>query len=324
MAFSNRIDIFNLAIPTSGVLLEGKIQLTSTYASTGLTLSLYAKSDTTYSNTVVTTTVTTDANGDADISMDFGSLIQQPGTYVLRVTRTSGSPALTALNSPDITVGALGTLVGHLESVLCGFVDIERFEEPAMGNVGYNTFRFGYANWTSDSPLLGEKDEADIVLGTDYKVNYTEGWFYFTTALQAGHDVRASYKFNVFDVDDYASFFARALADLNGFKPETAFTLDTAPQQWLDMLVLGAYMRALDCIALKLSTFKWRRVFDDPASMLSTVLSQRANAYAEWWAFLPKLKRRGYVQPVGISSLKGGGLAYTADSVNWQNFVIGG
>lgn len=323
MAFSNNIYIFNQALPVSGVLLSGKLQLTDTYASTAFTLQLFGKADTTYSNSIVSGSVTTDANGDATISFNFGSSIQTPGTYVLRAMRTSGSPALTLVSS-DITVGAVGTYIDYLKSTLCAFENIERFEEPAMGNVGYDTFRFGYDNWTSDSPYLSEEDEADTTPGANIKVDYTRGFLYYQTALMPGHDVRATYKFGLFTYNMYLAFFARSLSQINGYKPQTNYSFDTLPPQLADVLIMGAYVKALEAVALKIPTFKYRRLFEDPNALISQINMLLAEARAQFDLYIQKIKRRGSVSPLGVSALKGGGLAFQADGVNWQNFVIGG
>lgn len=324
MSFSNRIDVFNPTVPISGTLIVGAVQLVAAQTLAPLLLSLYAKTDTGYASPVTTLALTADTNGDATFSFDLGSFVATPGVYILRVTRTSGSPALTAFNSGDITIGAIGTLIAQLRAILPAFDAIERMEEPAMPNAALDTFRFGYGNWTSDSPLLSEEDEADSSAGSTFKIDYVNGTFNYVTALLSGHDVRATYKFNIFTDADYIRFFNRSLAAINGWKPQTSYTFDSAPSQWLDILILGAYIHTLEAVSFKIPTFKFKRVFEDPAMMLGQINAMLLAAKTEFRELLTKIKRRGSVHPLGISSLSAGGMAYQADSVNFRSFAIGG
>jgi hypothetical protein len=320
MAFAPRIDILTPAVANTGEwgTLKGKFQgLAASFAAANLTWTLYGTSDPTYANPQATGSFTCDANGDADLAISMAAV--NAGSYVMRIT---GTGITTTVVSCTIMVGSLGIFVNYLHELMPAFVGIERFEEPSMPNSACDTFTFGWGTWSVDSPMLAELDEGHMTAGSGFKVDYAKGALFPTPALSEGHDVRATYKFNLFSDHQLAGYMIRTLSTLNGFKPATNFTIDTIPAVWLDLLIKGGYINALDAISMKIGTFKYRRLWESPTDITSQVTSRIAEAKGEFKEMLPKIKRRGYAAPLGLSSLKVGGIPYQVDGVNWQNFIL--
>ncbi len=320
MPFAPRIDILNHAVSSQGELsvLNGRFQgLASVFAAANLTWTLYGSSDTGFTNPQATGSVTADANGDAVLAISMAGITA--GTYILRITSTTPS---VAVSSTTIWVGSVGILVNYLTDLMPAFSAIERFEEPGMPNPDCSTFTFGWGSWTSDSPLLAELDEAHMTAGSGYKVDFDNGCLFPIPGLTEGHDVRATYKFDLFSAHQLAGYLTRTLSTINGFKPATNFSLENMPSTWLDLLVKGAYSNALEAIAMKVGTFKYRRLWENPTDITSQVSSRLSEAKADFKEMLPKIKRRGYATPLGLSNLKVGGLPYQVDGTNWQSFLL--
>lgn len=316
MAFTGRVDAFPTAFSLSGVPVAVTVQFPA--GTTGnASLGLYGVGDTTFTNPVGGLSIQAlDAYGKATFT--FNPNVQTPGTYKFHATGTS-----VAATSGSILVGAIGDFIGHLRSVLLAFEDIER-RELGEASTDFATLRYGYGNWTSDSPVLLEKNASEYTPGAGVYTDFANGWLVLDTVLTAGDDIRALYKFALFSNAEFSSYLARSLSMLNGYKPQTSYTLDSAPAAWMDLLILGAYVHALESLSLKLPTFKYRRLWEDPNSLLATITARLGEARTDFKEGLAKIKRRGIVQPLMISALRGGGLTYQADNINWRNYLVQG
>jgi hypothetical protein len=222
-----------------------------------------------------------------------------------------------------------GALVKALDDLFCAFRDIPRYEEPGMLSENRRSAKFGWGNWHADpDPVLikdGEawmdREDADAPQN-NYLIDYSRGVVHFKNPIDEGSEVRANYSFRMIDQKAYISFLKIALSLINARKPSTNFDESNFPENWFGLLVLSAYEQAAKCLIPKMATFRFRRLFEDPDRMMSELRTNAADSRAQFEIFLPQMKRRGLIFPLGVADFNRRA-PWKVDETNYQRFAIG-
>jgi len=205
---------------------------------------------------------------------------------------------------------------------------IKYFQELAVYNElaqvttsGMNVFDLAFQNLRTDLPYQVKKNNVLLSTTGDYNMDFVNGQIILTSAVVAGDEVRADYRFQYFPTVDLENWIELAVQELNGIKPISAYDIDSAPKEWGPAFVLRTYMRCLDRILLEINTWKARLIWPDPAGFSAYLQTMRTSAKTEFDNYAKHLKRRAMIAPVGVSS----GKYYTQnliDGVNWRNYTI--
>lgn len=230
------------------------------------------------------------------------------------------------VSSVDFQQGRWGYLVKVLDDMFCAFRDIPRYEEPGMISENGKFAQFGWGGWQSDpEPTIMKNTDVwlsnEWLYGSGYLTDYEKGRVYFQSPLQGGEDIRASYSFRLIPLAQYRSFLDISLSIINGKKPQSFFGINDYPDQWLGLIVLGAYEQAAKCLLTKMQMFRFRRLFEDPDRITSELRQNATDARAEFEVMLPQIKRRGSVSPLAIGTWNQNIPAAT-DNVNYKQFTI--
>jgi len=208
-----------------------------------------------------------------------------------------------------------------LDDLLCPFIAIERFEEPSLLSEDRQSGRWGWGSWNDIPTPVLLKDDALFPSG-DYTLDLSAGTAAFTTPVDAGVEVRASYNFRLLTYEHYDSYFRIGLSAINLRKPSTAYEFASMPSTWGGVLTLAAYEQACRTILLKLGTFRYRRLFENADFLATQLTANSASANAQWMAILPTLKRRGEVQPLGLATFNRNA-PYLIDGINFRDYMVG-
>ncbi len=181
--------------------------------------------------------------------------------------------------------------------------------------------KWGWDKWNqTPAPLILRSDR---MVTSGITIDYDLGKVAFASNIAPGEEMRANYSFRLFNLEDYVTYLNMALSFINIRKPQTQYNLDQAPVIWTGILILCAYELILRNILLKLNTFRYRRLFENPDQMIATLSANAAAANAEFMTLLPTMKRRGLTMPLGIANYNWN-IPYKVDETNFRNFVVTG
>lgn len=213
-------------------------------------------------------------------------------------------------------------LLDRLDDLLDAFRYIERWEEPGRLLPDFKTLKFGWPNWLDiPAPEILVNNEP-MVAGTDYTVDATNGQVVFAADQDASNTFRGNYVFRLIPRTQCATFFEIALSQANIKKPQSNFGWDSIPENWMGVLVLGAYKYAADAILARLGTFRYQRLFEDPNRLSTELRANSAEFSAAWSEALATIKRRGMVLPQGAAGFDRGKIPWMIDETNWGQFAI--
>lgn len=285
------------------------------YAGVGANLVRYGTTDVAYSSPQVVQAFALDQNGQAAFPIQSGTL--GGGQYILGVL-ANGERGVTSID-----VSMVGALSLVLDDLLCAFRHIQRFEEQGRLSEDGTVAKFGWGNWHLDSEPTILKG-ITWVQNTSLVIDYKKGQVYFPVPLRSGEEVRGTYSFRMLDLSVYRSLFTVGIGLLNNRKPQTTYDLTSFPAAFASLLLLYAYIEACKILIPKMSTFAYRRLFENPDQLVSSLEANLQAAMATFNSELPTLKRRGMIQPAGISTFRMGQQgSFVVDEINMQQFLIG-
>lgn len=207
--------------------------------------------------------------------------------------------------------------------MFAAFKCFERFEEPGMISEDFQRVRWGWGNWHQlPAPVILVNNT--WITESNYSVDFPSGVVSFNTPLNPGDDVRASYNMRLFPLSLISQFIPYTMSEINLRKPQSNWTPDGAPDKYFATMVLGIYVKMIEVLILKLGLFRWRRLFQEPASIETQLRANLEDARADYQTLLATTKRRGDATPAAVASFNVGrnGSNWMTNEINFQQFVI--
>lgn len=171
-------------------------------------------------------------------------------------------------------------LVNQLEYALGDIQNIPVYDELSKDTMtdGTSMFNFTYKNWREDFPILVLKDG---IIVSPSNVLHNEGKVLLSTTTDGTNEINASYTFRFFSSQQLNSFIDRTVSEINMQSPVTEYGKDTFPDYWVDTIVTGAAVRALDALFVSIIFREKQVIFADPAvvSNISQYYSRISAAY---------------------------------------------
>lgn len=265
--------------------------------------------------TIDTFTMTTDSNGIAttERSVSWGTVV---GTYIGKVTIGATE------YSDNMTYSYKEVLINHgLSTLFDLFQNLEVRDEIGVLNSDRSQARFTYKNWQRKyTPQFFKNDNTFLTLWTDIDVDHEAGIAYPGTTVQ-GDEISAQYRFKYFTDGYWGDILDLAITMGNALKPHTSYSINEAPAEWDDLLVMYSYIKSLEKLLLDLNLWRTRLIFPDPAVMYNTLTNLLAAARAEIIEIKKQTKRRGDTSPRIVTSYKQS-VPRSINGVNWRSYSI--
>lgn len=213
----------------------------------------------------------------------------------------------------------------YLVPMLNGLEDIEIHDEVGRlrEDDSMDTVEFSFQNWNSDFTPTVIKNATELTETTDYIVDYDNGTLQMTSAFVVGDTIRASYRFEFFNLHTLANFYSRALSFFNGLHPKTSYTLDNTPDAWADALTEYAYKYCLQSIMLTAASWRGKLVFPDSSAVINVCSTLIGSVSSNLQARMQNIKGRALLTPRSISSGRWRA-PRTVTGTNWQEFTAVG
>lgn len=284
------------------------------YSGLSASLQTYGVTDIDYAQPNTLRNVTMDSSGQRIFK--FASL---PGGNFILAARYPNSPEV---GGTEVECSTIGRLVLALDDLLCAFRHIPRFEELGRISEDGSYAQWGWGKWHID-PAPSIIRGVNAVGTSEYQIDYETGRVYFNRTLVAGEEVRADYQIRLLDLSIYKQFFAMALGYINAKKPQTNYDINNFPQIAEGAMLMYGYMQAARTIIPKLSTFAYRRLFEDPDGLASQLRANSAEMSAQFDGYLATIKRRGLIAPAAVSGFNVGRQGvWQVDGINFQQFLV--
>lgn len=250
----------------------------------------------------------TDSNGNA--------------TFVLKADSFSGQ-VLTAVafdNAPSPVAttpfqsNSISYYANIMHNLFQAFAQVPRYEEPMLISENGQSAKAGWGKWNYDPmnpPVIMKNTEIWLenswIDGNGYVIDYLRGMVYFQSPMLPGDDLRISYNFSLLRPEDYIPYLQMALSTLNMKCPQTFFEFTNAPgansipMQWLGTLIQGAYSEAAKALLMRMNTFAYRRLWEDPNYITDQLRANSQEAQHQFELQIAQ-KRRGYATAASIKS----------------------
>lgn len=244
--------------------------------------------------------------------------LQLPSTCIngmYTVTATAGPLSFT----DTFAVSTRGkTIVDILESnILVEFQTLQIHNEAVIeSNIGNTIFKYAFKNWNRDIEPVFTFDgmtfnAADVYIDYDTGIVGTLGFDKQTLV--------ADYVFRFFTQKQLFEFARQCVNELNLIKPFTTYTIDSMPEQWDTLIVIGSYKFALRRILQAMMLRDVRVVLSDDKG-IQIIQALLTDATSTWQDAKKDAKRRGMVQPSAIISGRYAmPIRVTGD--NWRNYI---
>lgn len=186
-----------------------------------------------------------------------------------------------------------------LSSDISQFQNLQVFDERGI-LIAHNRVYYEFKNWITDYPLtsfrlLNTPGQANIDAAY-YAIDFTEGIVTFDPSwksLAFADSVYGKYSFRYFTNADIKAFLDQTNYEMNLLKSTWSYAIGDIPNEWMYILSLGAYTKALRKIAFDQIIWKNRFIFGDGTlSMQAQVQSAYERANADFVYLRDILRRR--------------------------------
>lgn len=304
------------------VAVQGGIFSGMDFSGTNASIQQYGPADVNFQNPIILRNIIVDRIGNSNFRAVAEDLGSQECVIAVRYQNNPNYIGFT-----ELEVDTFGKLSLFLDNMICAFRHIPRFEEPGRISEDGTRAIWGWGNWhIAPAPVLLKNTNTWLnrsITGAKYSIDYKNGTVFFERPFQSGQEVRASYEFRLLDLRTYQTYFQVALDMINSKKPQTSFDRNNYPAIYNAALLLYGYIMVCRTIIPKISTFRYRRLFENPDQLISSLESNIATATADFTAMLQGIKRRGLISPAAVSTFQiGRQNPWQVDEVNFQQFVV--
>jgi len=231
-------------------------------------------------------------------------------SYTIRYTGTVQGTPTAAIDTISIVLAGTNTgatpsqkvieLIAALESYIGCAQHIPVYNETARRNVDKTTYKLTWPRWNLGNHQIFLNDE-EIVNG--FSLNAESAMITFTMPLAPSDRIQASYNFRFFTQQDMIRFLTDALSQINNQVPGTSFTLETMPDSWVGVLMMGASKNAIKRMMFCLNFQEPATIFggkDRIGDVFSNLNSLKENNEAEFEKEKKAVKIARYPGTVGI------------------------
>jgi hypothetical protein len=208
----------------------------------------------------------------------------------------AGSPTPEGTTQREIgLIDALNTYIDPINK-------IPIYNELARRNQAGDVYRFNWPRWNMGNPEIRRNN---VVITDGFLMDMDAGVVTFSKPQHETDVVRATYNFRLFSTIDMRRFLMDAMNQINLEAPGTAFSLETIPDNWVGVLLMGATKNALKAAIQRLTFQEPRTIFGDPElakEAIETYKALKENNEKEFSEEKKKLKRSRWPRPASVVS----------------------
>jgi hypothetical protein len=152
-------------------------------------------------------------------------------------------------------------LIVGLERYIGCAQQIPVYHETGRVLVDRRTFQLTWPRWNLGNHVVYLNNN---IVNTDYNIDLDTGSITFDAPLHETDTVAASYNFRFFTQMEEVGFITDAIDQINIEPPQSKFTIDSFPDQWVGVLMQGAAKNAIKRLLLCLAFQQPATVFGGP------------------------------------------------------------
>jgi hypothetical protein len=191
-------------------------------------------------------------------------------------------------------------LLAALDKYICCAQRIPVYHELARRSADRSKFSLTFPRWNLGNHIVmlnNELVEPTTTPIPSFVVDNSTGLITFAAPLHDTDRVHASYNFRWFTDADLLGFMSDALGQINLEAPGTNFTLDTVPDSYVGVLMLGASKNAMKALIFCLMFQEPSQVFGGPdgaKAAIDTLKSLKENNEKEFERDKKQIKKAVY------------------------------
>ena len=172
----------------------------------------------------------------------------------------AGSPTPVSPSQREIgMIDALNSYIGCANH-------IPVYNELARRNAGRNKYFFTWPRWNLGANEIRRNGE---IITAGFTLDYESATVTFVTPQHDTDKIMASYNWRFLTTNEMLRFLNDALSQINIQAPGTGYTLDTVPDNYVGVLMMGAVKNAMKHLIMCLS-------FQEPATIFGTMENAKA------------------------------------------------
>lgn len=184
-------------------------------------------------------------------------------------------------------------LVAALDRYIGCALRIPVYNEVARRNKNRDVFQFTWPRWNLANHIIKLNNEP---IEDGYTINLDTGTVTFAAPLHPTDKVSASYNFRFFSNMDMLGFISDAIDQINIEPPQSSYTVNTFPTQFVGVMLHGAAKNAIQRLLFCLTMQEPQTIFGGPEAAknaISTFQSLKENHEKEFAADKKTLKTKG-------------------------------
>jgi hypothetical protein len=239
-------------------------------------------------------------------------------TYTVRYTGTvSGTPTAATEYLKIVEAGTPTSatmtqkkieLLAALEKYICCAQRVPVYRELARRSSDKTKYSLTFPRWNLGNHMIMLNNE--IIEPTagpipSFVIDSDTGLITFSSPLHDTDRISASYNFRWFTDTDLLGFMSDALSQINLEAPGTNFNLDTVPDNYVGVLMMGATKNALKALIFCLMFQEPSQVFGGPdgaKSAIETLKSLKENNEKEFERDKKQIKKATYPRIAVVST----------------------
>lgn len=233
------------------------------------------------------------------------------------------APSGDTLNSDIQLYGArFGDLRVALSEMICCAQKIPVYHEQSIPDIDNQKYKFTFARWNQAYGTRIFRNNKLVEGG--YEINYFNGTVLFDSPLSDYDTIYADYNFRWFSDEQLDRFLLNALAIVNFYPPQSAYSILSVPDLYIPILLYGAAKDAIRELLMCLNFQQPQQVFggaDAAQKAFSNMETLKKNYEEEFTRLLEQKKYGKYprtkVVTVPEFTLPGG-------RSRWFRYMFGG
>lgn len=212
--------------------------------------------------------------------------------YVQVVLAGTPTPASPSQRTAEF-IAALETYIGAAQR-------IPVYNEVALPMQTRDQVRLTWPRWNLSNHLIFLNNH---IITTGYVIDLDTAQITFTKPLHETDKIDATYNFRWFSQLDMIRFLADSLSQINLESPGTSFTLDTVPDSYVGVMLMGAAKNAIKQMLFSLAFQEPATVFGGPDGVknaISTFQSLKENYEKEFATDKKQIKKAVYPKIASI------------------------
>lgn len=135
------------------------------------------------------------------------------------------------------------------------------YREVARRNRTYDRYQLTWPRWNLGNHMIWLNGE---IIEDGFTIDLDVGAVKFTVPLHATDRVEASYNFRFFSQIDLLGFISDSISQINIEPPQSTYTIDTFPDIYVGVMLLGASKNAIKSLLFSLTMQEPQTIFGGP------------------------------------------------------------